>query len=685
MKKLQPEASSMTVQAPEAAAAAPPAVRPATGLFAAAVVLSAFLLFLLQPMIAKRILAWFGGSSSVWILCLVFFQAALLAGYGYSHLLATRFPGRRQVWIHGGLLLASLLLLPAGPSDAWKPADPAAPGTRILWLLTATVGVPYFLLSTTTPLLQSWYARTHHRALPYRLFAFSNLSSLAALLAYPVLIEPWMDTPGQLAAWSGGYALFVLAALACGWHTRRSAPAEPRAAAPAAPAARGNPLVWAALAALGSAMQVAVTNHLCQNVASVAFLWVLPLTLYLLTFFLCFERDGWYRRNLFLVLLPAALAAMGYDLLFAGPGGDVRIPIAVFAGGMFVACMFFHGELARRRPAAGGLTLYYLALAAGGAAGGALVALGAPRVFRAYYELPVMIALTGMALLFVHYGERLAKDIALTAVAVACAVQANTYIGAFSSGNLAAVRNFYGGLRITEHDGVRRMVHGSTSHGAQFVAENKRRWATTYYGPRSGAGVALERLARAEGIRAGLIGLGTGTLAVYARPGDAFRFYELNPDVERLARSHFTFLAGARGRVEVVLGDGRLVLEREAPQGFDLLAVDAFSGDSIPVHLLTREALQCYLRHLRPDGVIAFHVSNWSFDLAPVVARLAADQGLESGLVQNTGDDALQISPADWVLVARDLARFRDVAHPVQPARRAWTDNASNLFEALKK
>ncbi len=673
----------MTAQLPEVEAPPSSAVRPATGLFAACVILSSFLLFLLQPMIAKRILAWFGGSSAVWILCLVFFQAALLAGYGYSHGLVTHLASRRQVWIHGGLLVASLLLLPAGPGEIWKPADPAAPGARILWLLTATVGVPYFLLSTTTPLLQSWYARSHRQALPYRLFAFSNLSSLAALLAYPVLIEPWLDTTTQLAVWSGFYALFVVLVNVCGWRTNRTP--ETRAAEPAAPSrgVPGKPLVWAALAALGSAMQVAVTNHLCQNVASVPFLWVLPLTLYLLTFFLCFERDGWYRRNVFLVLLPAALAAMGYALLYLGPGTDLRIPIAIFSAGMFVACMFFHGELAQRRPGPEGLTLYYLMLAAGGAVGGALVALGAPQVFRAYFELPVMIALGGLALLMVHYREKLLKDVILTAFAIACAVQATTYVNAFLAGNLTSVRNFYGGLRITERDGVRRMVHGSTNHGAQFLDPAKRRWATTYYGAKSGIGIALDRLAH-PGLRVGLVGLGTGTLAVYAQPGDEFRFYELNPEVERLAREHFTFLGEARGAVHVALGDGRLVLEREPARNFDLLAIDAFSGDSIPVHLLTREALRSYLRQLRPGGVIAFHVSNWSFDLAPVVARLAADQGLESGLVQNAADDALQVFPADWVLVSKDLSKFRDVATRIAPSRRAWTDNASNLFEALR-
>ncbi len=661
---------------------------PPLAIYAATILLSSFLLFLLQPVIAKRILPWFGGTANVWIVCLLFFQLVLLAGYFYAHALI-RLPIRFQAVVHIGLLAASLAFLPLDASPDWKPAPGDDPAWRILLLLCGTAGLPYFALTTTSPLLQSWYARTVHRAIPYRLFALSNLSSLLALLAYPVLIEPRTVLSSQTTWWSAAYAVFaalagVAAVMRGGFLGPPRSEIAPVADIAAASTGWKQPALWATLAGFGCAMQIAVTNHLGQSVASVPFLWVLPLGLYLLTFILCFDGEGWYWRNFYRSAFAVAVTGMGYALLFLNPGTDVRWIIALYAAGLFVVCMFFHGELALRKPPAGQLTLYYLMISVGGAAGGLLAGFAAPNWFTGYFEFPVFLALSAMCALMLHYHKHWITDIAWTAVAVAVAVMASTYIQAFRGSSMDRVRNFYGGLRITTDGKSVAMIHGTTNHGAQFTAPERRKWATGYYGQASGAGLALAEL-RQGPLRAGIVGLGAGTLAVYAQPGDHFRFYELNPDVAALARKHFTFLNDCGAPCDVVLGDGRLSLEREPAQNLDLLAIDAFSGDSIPIHLMTREAVRAYLRHLKPGGVLAFHISNWSFDLAPVVARIAAAEGLQSRLVASNGDPDRLTYTSYWVLAGRDLARFHRLSSPLPAdSRRPWTDDYSNLLEAVK-
>ncbi|MBX9601911.1 MAG: fused MFS/spermidine synthase [Bryobacteraceae bacterium] len=661
---------------------------PPLAVYAATILLSSFLSFLLQPVIAKRILPWFGGTANVWIVCLLFFQIVLLGGYFYAHAVM-RLPARFQAVVHLGLLAASLAFLPLDASPEWKPSPRQDPAWRILLLLCASAGLPYFALTTTSPLLQAWYAGTVRRAIPYRLFALSNLSSLLALLAYPVAIEPRSALGSQMTWWSAAYVAFaILAAISALMRGGFVAPA--RAASARAPESTAvatgwrQPALWAVLAGFGCAMQIAITNHLGQSVASVPFLWVLPLGLYLLTFILCFDGEGWYWRNFYRVAFAAAVTGMGYSLLFLNPGVDVRWIITLYAAGLFIVCMFFHGELALRKPPAGQLTLYYLMISSGGAAGGLLAGFAAPNWFTGYFEFPVFLALAAMCALMLHYRGHWITDIAWTAVAVAVAVMASTYIQAFRGSSVDRVRNFYGGLRITSDGKSMAMIHGTTNHGAQFTAPERRQWPTGYYGQASGAGLALAELRRGP-LRAGIVGLGAGTLAAYAQPGDRFRFYEINPLVEALARKHFTFLADCGAACDVVLGDGRLSLEREASQELDLLAIDAFSGDSIPTHLMTREAVRAYLRHLKPEGVLAFHISNWSFDLAPVVARIASAEGLTTRLVASNGDPDRLTYTSYWVLAGRDLRRFERLSSPL-PAdqRRPWTDDFSNLLEAVK-
>jgi len=667
-------------------------------LFAGTIFSSAFLLFLVQPLIAKQILPWFGGSAAVWSICMVFFQAVLLAGYAYSDWVTRHLRVRAQAALHVGLLLASLALLPIVVRAAWKPGGAEDPTWLILGLLFATIGLPYFLLSTTGPLVQSWVARTPWSSQVYRYFSLSNLASLLSLLCYPVLIEPRSSLWQQAWGWSWGYGVFV--ALCAGTTllvARRWPGATP---SPAAVGDKDKPppwtdgLLWLVLPALASWLLLAVTNHITQNVAAVPFLWILPLSLYLFTFVLCFESDRWYRRGIFLPLAAGVLVLCAFGLQHH-VGSDVRTGLPIYVGGLFVLCMFLHGETARLRPAPRYLTRFYLMMSLGGATGGALVGLVAPHVLPAYYELGIGLVLTALAAAAV-LRQRTWLRVAGGALAACCAVFLAVQIDGDRSDARQLLRNFYGALitfdvrRSDPANNVRLLSHGSIKHGEQFLAPSRRREPTTYYGATSGIGRALAA-APAEPRRVGLVGLGAGTLATYGRSGDTYRIYEINPQVFELADSEFTFLRDSPARIERVLGDARLALEREPPQGFDLLAVDAFSGDAVPVHLLTAEAMDVYLRHMKPDGIVAFHLTNRYLELAPVVARIAELKGLHAMLVSDDAKASNWLNPTDWVLVARDaavLARgpLRGAASPVAPGAdaRPWTDDFNNLLGALK-
>ena len=667
-------------------------------LFAGTIFSSAFLLFLVQPLIAKQILPWFGGSAAVWSICMVFFQAVLLAGYAYSDWVTRHLRVRAQAALHVGLLLASLALLPIVVRAAWKPGGAEDPTWLILGLLFATIGLPYFLLSTTGPLVQSWVARTPWSSQVYRYFSLSNLASLLSLLCYPVLIEPRSSLWQQAWGWSWGYGVFVaLCAATTLLVARRWPGATP---SPAAVGDKDKPppwtdsLLWLVLPALASWLLLAVTNHITQNVAAVPFLWILPLSLYLFTFVLCFESDRWYRRGIFLPLAAGVLVLCAFGLQHH-VGSDVRTGLPIYVGGLFVLCMFLHGETARLRPAPRYLTRFYLMMSLGGATGGALVGLVAPHVLPAYYELGIGLVLTALAAAAV-LRQRTWLRVAGGALAACCAVFLAVQIDGDRSDARQLLRNFYGALitfdvrRSDPANNVRLLSHGSIKHGEQFLDPSRRREPTTYYGATSGIGRALAA-APAEPRRVGLVGLGAGTLATYGRSGDTYRIYEINPQVFELADSEFTFLRDSPARIERVLGDARLALEREPPQGFDLLAVDAFSGDAVPVHLLTAEAMDVYLRHMKPDGIVAFHLTNRYLELAPVVARIAELKGLHAMLVSDDAKASNWLNPTDWVLVARDaavLARgpLRGAASPVAPGAdaRPWTDDFNNLLGALK-
>ncbi len=669
-------------------------------LYAVTIFLSAFLLFQVQPLIAKVILPWFGGSAAVWTTCMLFFQLLLLVGYVYSHAyVRLRVPARRH--IHIALLVLAAATLPLAASTAWKPEGGEDPTWRILGLLATSVGLPYFVLSTTGPLVQAWYARSHEGAAPYRLFALSNLGSMLALVSYPLAVEPLLTLGHQAAVWSAGFVLFALACAMLAWRSK-GAEAQGLAGGDTGAPGPGLKALWAALAACASLLLLAFTSHMTLNIAAIPFLWVLPLALYLLSFVLCFEASGWYRRWLFLPLLAAGFAGVCVTLTRSNPSIWTLIPL--YSATLFAACMVCHGELARSKPHPLHLTGFYLMLALGGAAGGVLVGLVAPKVFEDLYELPIgMVALSllvTVALLrdrasVLHGRFGIAARIVFLALAAALAVALYKTYAENSADTRVTSRNFYGVLNVRDSgegpDAMRSLSHGTIIHGKQFLEPDRRDWPTSYYGLRSGVGLALLE-ARGQGpLRVGVVGLGAGTLAAYGRAGDVFRFYDINPDVVELARTEFTFLKDSPAKVEVALGDARLSLEREPAQNFDVLALDAFSSDAIPVHLLTVEAFKTYLRHLKPGGVLAVHISNRYLDLVPVVQQAARHLSLELRQVENDDEDDAGVYRSDWMLLSASPAAFegqllKEAGERIDavPQVKLWTDDYSDLYRILK-
>ena len=687
-------------------AAAAPATFGRTAIlpYAGTIFLSAFLLFLVQPIIAKQILPWFGGSAAVWTTALVFFQSILLAGYAYADA-GMRLGLRRQTILHAALLVLSLLTLPILASEAWKPQGDEEPIARILLLLLVTIGLPYFLLSTTTPLLQSWYWKRFRSAVPYRLFALSNFASLLALLGFPVLFEPWLDLEQLGWLWSVLYALFVIICAATGWASLRAAlaqqgeaqapvAAKPAAAALAAPTV-GQQLLWLALAAMGSVMLLAITNHVTQNIASVPFMWVVPLSLYLITFILCFDHPRWYVRPLFMAALLVLLPAMAWKI----PSLDLQLAVALNFGGLFVACMFCHGEMARLKPDPRYLTRFYLMMSVGGALGAVLVGIVAPLSLDGYFELN--IALGVLALLLVMRANGLwaaAAIVSLMPTFYYAVIGAHEYMRDMR----VMERDFYGVVRTKDRtvNGItyRAMYHGGIIHGGQLQGEQFRNVPSDYFGPGSGYGrlfTALNEM-RPQPRKVGIVGLGAGVVAAYGRAGDDFIFYEISPKVIEIEQREFSFLRDTPARVHpTVLGDGRLSLEREAPRGYHVLGIDAFSGASIPMHLITREAMQLYLKHLAPGGVIVFQATNRYIDIAPVIKRHANELGLHAVLVSDSPESAIGadywLSGTDQILVTSDrklLAhpRIAEAATEIKdrPELRTFTDSHHNLFRILK-
>ena len=667
-------------------------VRSPGRVFGLAIFLGAFLLFQIQPMIARFILPWFGGAAAVWITCVLFFQSALVAGYLYAHGLSRRLSDAWRVRLHVALLVTSLAFLPVIPALHWRPTGNENPATRILLLLTSTVGLAYVLLASTSPLLQFEFARRFREDFPYRFFALSNLASILGLVLYPTVVEPLLTGRQQAIWWSVLYGVYVLLVGAALFTRADRVPVEPAdvPVAESLPAAWTQAL-WILLPACASAVMLASTQYLIENLAPVPLLWVLLLSAYLLSFVLCFDRRPWYRHALFLRLELAAILAMAWFIDHQYLRFKVPVALGIVTVGVFLVSMYCHGEVVRRRPHPSHLTRFYLFIALGGALGGVVVVLLSPWLMPVPVDFPLALLATTLLTAVIEFSaSRLMRWICVAAT-VAVAVVVLRYAQSFAVDNLAVMRDFYGTLRVTREmigqpfAKARSLLHGVIKHGTQIIEKPLSMTPTTYFGVGSGVHLAISRL-RHPGERVGIIGLGVGTLAAYGQDGDVYRFYEINPQVIDIATHWFSFLTGSPARVEVVLGDGRLSLERESPQNYDVFVIDAFSSDAIPAHLLTREAVHGYLRHLQPAGIVAFHISNKVLDLEPVIAAAAADAGLGGRTVVVGEVPRLYRLGSTWVLLSRNAEQLANLGRPLRfdSRVRMWTDDYSNIWRIVR-
>ncbi len=681
-------------------------------LYALTIALSAVLLFSVEPMVTRALLPQLGGSSAVWITALAFFQVTLMLGYAYTTLVAPASSQSPARWMtHLGLLLLATLAAFAPISNAPHTGAVQSPQLRLFLLLTTSIGLPFFTLSTTAPLLQAWYARRERAAVPYRLFALSNLASLAALLAYPTLLEPHLTLGTQFLLWRGGFLVYAILAAGLALRMRSADPvlAQERAHSAQQTAhttPRNTRLLWLALPAIASMQLAAITAHLTQDIASMPLLWVLPLATYLLSFVLAFELPRLYNRALMVRLLAVMLFALGYFLAQTGMNIPIGLSIGLYTIELILAAWFCHAELFTLRPqqamASAG---YYLCIAGGGAIGTLAVAILSPLISDSNFDLPASFLLTAALVLWVTWQEGWAQRVlwsAGTALGLSLLVILHN---AYTHDALFRARNFYGSLRVKQTQTPpqaflsRTLYNGNIQHGMQWFSDAFHRTPLTYYAPDSGVGLALDHCCDpTHPRRIGVIGLGAGTLAAYGRPGDRIRFYDINPLVLDVAQHLFTYTRDTPAAVTLVPGDARLSLAAEPPQGFDVLVIDAFSGDSIPTHLLTREALTLYRRQLAPGGVLAFHISNQYLDLAPVLARLAESTRngptppLVAAEVDSAPDSSRGESLASWVLLCErtSLLEQPDLvaagAHPIStvPAVKLWTDEYSSLLPILR-
>jgi hypothetical protein len=678
--------------------------------------LSAFLLFQVQPMIGKYLLPRFGGSPAVWTTCLLFFQVLLLAGYSYAYWLTSRLRPRAQAALHSLLLAGSLLLLPVNPSAAWKTTG-ESPTWSILALLSWSAGVPCFLLASTGPLLQDWFSRSTPSASPYPLYALSNLGSLLALATYPFLIEPLLPLGFQMRFWSWTWAIFAISCGFCCVELFRARDPDRTELLSAGVGPRfSERALWFSLAACGVLILMATNNQMCQDVAVVPFLWMLPLGLYLLSLIILFHKPAWYfRRCLAMAFIPAMVQVC--YVLYRGVFISISWQIASYSVALFVCCMICHGELVRLKPEPRFLTDFYLTVAAGGAAAGIFVAVAAPFLFKGYWEFHFGLAATALLIFITRLREGFLdrRRWLLTGfwLVSLCALATTLTIHVLQSreDEIKSSRNFHGILRILDEDSADRRQHrytlknGRIEHGFQFQEEDKRHWPTSYYGADSGLGMAitfhprrLDNRQESRNLRIGVVGLGTGTIAAYGEAADYLRFYEINPEVVHLAGSYFTYLKDSPARIEIIEGDARLSMEREMASGqtqqLDVLAIDAFSSDAIPVHLLTSECFRIYWYHLKQDGILAVHVSSRYFELAPVVrasALLTGGPGAKVLRILAESNDIQGTDASEWLLVSKN-DQFLN-SGPVQLAVKPWpenvapflhwTDDYSNLFRAL--
>lgn len=710
--------------------------RPVRTLYAAAIFLGAFLLFAVEPMAAKRLLPALGGSSAVWITCLVFFQTVLLLGYLYAHALARAdapstptapvadapstsapplagAPSFSKGWglLHVALLALAVLLLLLLPQPDLRTAS-AHPFTAIFAALGLSIGLPFLLLASTSPLLQVWMARDASGQIPWRLFALSNAGSLLALLVYPSLIEPYLTLTAQRHLWIAGFILYALLCTALALRRKPGAPpllpsetwetADP--GAPPLPVLERwesplrSRLLWFALPAVASMQLCAVTAYLTQNIAAIPLLWIIPLAAYLVSFIVAFEIPRLYRRWIMIRLLLILLASLGYMLTKEGVGLPIVPALAFFVTELFVTCYFCHAESYALRPASRAEgTLFYLLVASGGAAGSIFIGLLCPLLFDGNYDLGLAFLATAIAIALT-WSTRPGWPQWLLSAAIVGAMIATVFMMriAYMRDTILAERNFYGALRVTQTNApialtIRTLTNGTIKHGTQWFAPDFRRTPTTYYAPDSGIGLALDACCGDRPRNLGVVGLGAGTIAAYGRPGDRITFYEINPAVPPIAQNLFTYLRDSPAHISIVLGDARLSLAAEPPHHYDVLVIDAFSGDAIPMHLLTTQAMAVYQRQLAPNGVLAFHISNQFLDLAPEIAALAHATGMGARLIGTPADETRGEFQAIWVLVSFSREFLNDpeifnAAQPIppRPGVYPWTDDRSSLLPILR-
>lgn len=753
--------------------------------FAFTIFLSAFLLFQVQPLIARYILPWFGGAPAVWTTCMLFFQVLLLGGYAYAHGINSWLKPRKQAILHVALLVISLAFLPIIPRDALKPEGTESPTFQILLLLLITIGLPYFLLSSTGPLIQAWFSRRFPGRSPYRLFSLSNTGSLLALVTFPVLFEPNLGSRQHAIYWSMGHVLFVLACAFCAItscimfkpeaNSDEVVDTSEAVSEPARAPSLGTLAMWLVLSLVPSVLLLASTNQICQEVAVVPFLWVLPLGLYLISFIVCFDNPRWYSRTFFGALMVLSVGLANFCIV---EGTSVPLPLQIFGYSLalFACCMTCHGELAKSRPHPKYLTLFYLFVSLGGALGGVFVVVVAPLVFTDYLELHVALiaapVITFLAIMlssdwkairnisiivpigallvfgaliignpkaFVDSQElRIALVVAIGfcivrvpkdslkkwvsvlgklvplafVIVVLIAINAVLFDDAFSNDPNVVMkkRDFFGTVKILDntkssrYDGTQdkkyTLLNGRINHGFQFRDEAFRRERTSYYAPGSGVGVAIaQHPNRENGLKLGVIGLGTGTIAAWVEEKDEIIFYEINPIVKEVAYSEFfTYLRDANVPKEnVVLGDARIKLAQQLREGdkqqFDVLAVDAFSSDAIPRHLLTQECIELYKEHLKTDGILAIHISNRFLNLEPIVYKLAELAGYKSFCVSFNDDDDAWGEMGDlqstWILLTNNRELYEseefllntDSWNPETDI--LWTDDFGSIFQVI--
>ncbi len=695
-------------------------------LFAASVFLSAFLLFQIQPMLGKFILPWFGGTPAVWSTLMLVFQVLLTGGYAYASWLIRSV--RRQSLIHILLLgLAAILFISRGffASSPIMPSIPASlqsiksPVFEIIKLCLLSVGPPFLILASNGPLMQAWLSRIYPAQSYARLYALSNAGSLLGLLAYPVLIEPNFSLRSQGWMWSLGFLMFGVltgwialqsgrAASRFDWAQRKLPQPKVDSALPGERPAFSLLSLWIALSATASLFLLSVTNQISQEVAVIPFLWILPLTIYLLSFILAFSSDHAYHRKFYAFLFLACAALTLYVTLNA-TSLHIYWQILAYSLLLFAACMLCHGELYLLRPAPEYLTTFYLMVSIGGAFGGIFVGLVAPLIFNGYWEFFVGLAMTFAILMTVLRSNRDSNARARFVFTVFALVTGMLIVlSTFYSGASFSKRNFYGVIRVRQlfvgnpAQRANVMSHGITVHGLQLLSDLKLPdIPTTYYVRESGVGLAIlnhPKYGHDQHMRVGLLGLGVGTLVVYARPGDVYRLYEINPVVIDLAAGvgdYFSFLGDSKAEISVVPGDARISLQNELDQGnlqsFDVLVLDTFSSDAIPVHLVTKEAFALYLAHLAPDGIIAAHITNLHLDLQPVFWQLAKYYGLSIVRVNYAGDSKGGYA-SHWILLSRDADLLNIPAirtHALDLSGystdiKLWTDDYSNLFQILK-